>query len=186
MDRRAFCASLIAGIALAGCERPRRQLRTLAPAPDVLYRLGPGDRLRVTVFQEPDLSGEFAVNGAGRIAMPMIGGVPAQGLALQELEQRIEGELSRGFLRQPRVSVDVMNFRPFYILGEVNNPGSYSYVEGMTVLNAVALAGGFSYRARKGRTTITRENARGPEEFRAYENSPVLPGDVIRVPQRFF
>lgn len=185
--RLVLCLALL--VALAGCGGADRRAAPAAErpvAPNVLYRLGPGDRLRVNVFQEPDLSGEFAVDGAGRIALPMIGGVEAEGLALAELENRIESRLEAGFLRQPQVSIQMLNYRPFYILGEVNNPGSYPYVEGMTVLNAVALSGGYSYRADKEEVTITRRTEEGKRMFRGGEISAVLPGDIITVPERFF
>ena len=107
------------------------------------YKLGPGDNLRVTVFGEEDLSGEFEVDGNGRISMPLIDVVDLQNRSLRDAEAQIVAMLLDGYLRNPKVSVDVLNYRPFYILGEVNEPGSYPYRAGMTVLNAVVLAGGY-------------------------------------------
>ena len=153
---------------------------------DSVYRLGNGDKIRVTVFGEEDLSGTFVVDGKGAIAMPLIGEVALGGVALREAEQRIVDKLLDGFLRQPQVSIEVLNFRPFYILGEVKKPGSYPYVDGMTVLNAVALAGGFTYRANKDRIVVTR--AADPQK-REQELEPgvrVFPGDMIRIKERFF
>ena len=115
-----------------------------APAPDLVssaYKLASGDRLKVTVFRHEDLSGEFALDGAGNFAMPLIGQIDAYGLTTREVEQRIQTKLSDGYLVDPQVAVEVLNYRPFYILGEVKAPGAYPYVNGMTVLNAVALAG---------------------------------------------
>ena len=112
------------------------------------YRLGPGDQVRLTVFRHEDLSGEFEVDGEGFLAMPLVGEILGAGLTARQLESEIETRLKDGgYLVNPQVSIEVLNYRPFYIIGEVNNPGSYQYVNGMNVINAVALAGGFSYRA---------------------------------------
>jgi polysaccharide export outer membrane protein len=112
------------------------------------YALGPGDQVRLTVFRHEDLSGQFEIDGEGFFAMPLVGEIMTAGLTARQLENEIEIRLqSGGYLVDPQVSIEVLNYRPFYIIGEVNNPGSYQYVSGMTVINAVALAGGFSYRA---------------------------------------
>ncbi|NIJ41613.1 polysaccharide export outer membrane protein [Parvibaculum indicum] len=149
------------------------------------YRLGSGDKLRVIVFGEEDLSGEFDVTGAGMVSLPLIGQVRAQGLTVDEFENAIRNKLLDGYLKNPRVSVEVLNYRPFYIIGEVNSPGQYPYTSGMTVLNAVAVAAGYTYRANEDRVYITRGD--GEEEaYAADQTVKVLPGDVIRVPERFF
>jgi len=150
------------------------------------YTLGPGDMLRVTVFGHDDLSGEFSVGGNGTISLPLIGEVGAGERTIAQLEAAIVDKLKPDYLVNPRVSVEVLNFRPFYIIGEVNNPGSYPYKHGMTVVNAVALAGGYTYRARENRVLIKRAADGSGEEQPANENTIVLPGDVIRVPERFF
>lgn len=151
-----------------------------------LYLLGSGDRLRVSVYNEPDLSGEFEVDGSGSVSLPLVGDMPASGLSLRQFEQRLTKLLADGYLIDPRVSVEVLNYRPFYILGEVKSPGKYPYVSGITVLNAVAMAGGYSHRARQDRAEIVRGG--NPED--TLKNAPVttmvLPGDIIRVPERFF
>jgi len=154
---------------------------------DTSFRLGPGDRIRVTVFGQEDLSGEFEVDGTGRVSLPLIRSVQAQGLTLAELEQAITERLQPDFLKDPRVSIDVLNYRPFYIIGEVKEPGSYPYVNGMTVWNAVAMAGGFSYRARKSEVEIKRGGDAAQTAWQeANPDTIVFPGDVIRVPERFF
>ncbi len=150
------------------------------------YILGPGDKLRVTVFGQKDLSGEFSVNGKGVIALPLIGEVASSDVTVDELSQRIASKLKPDYLVNPRISVEVLNFRPFFIIGEVKNPGSYPYQHGMTVVNAIALAGGYTYRAREGRVLIKRAKDDIRSERRANEGTYVLPGDVIRVPERFF
>lgn len=153
---------------------------------ETIYRLDVGDKVRVIVFGEPDLSSPedegFEVNSAGYISLPLIGQVKAKGLTVEELERAIEGKLKDGYLKNPRVSVEVLNYRPFYILGEVNEPGSYPYVNGLTIKQAAAIAGGFTYRADKGDIYIERQG----KKLEADLDTLVLPGDTIWVPERFF
>ena len=151
------------------------------------YALGPGDRVRLTVFRHEDLSGEFDVDGEGFLAMPLVGEIRGAGMNARQLESQIEGRLKEGgYLVNPQVSVEVLNYRPFYIIGEVNNPGSYQYVNGMTVINAVALAGGFSYRADQDDIIVTRGGSEGKKLNDVRLDTPVLPGDIIEVTERFF
>jgi polysaccharide export outer membrane protein len=150
------------------------------------YRLGPGDKVRVTVFGDDQLSGEFQVDANGAIAMPLIGNVDAGGRTTNELAANVVQKLQKDYLKNPKVSVEVIDYRPFYILGEVRNPGSYPYVNGMRVMNAVALAGGFTYRAREGHMKINRDVDGKMQELDADRATVVLPGDVIEVPERFF
>jgi polysaccharide export outer membrane protein len=150
------------------------------------YTLGPGDQVRLTVFRHDDLSGQFEIDGEGFFAMPLVGEIMSAGLTARQLENEIEIRLkSGGYLVNPQVSIEVLNYRPFYIIGEVNNPGSYQYVNGMTVINAIALAGGFSYRADQGDVVINRGGSNGPK-IEALPDTAVLPGDIIEVPERFF
>jgi polysaccharide biosynthesis/export protein VpsN len=150
------------------------------------YKVGAGDRIRVTVFRHEDLSGEFQVDGGGYFAMPLVGEILGGGLNSRQLEETIETRLKDdGYLINPQVSIEVLNYRPFYIIGEVNKPGSYQYVNGMTVINAVALAGGFTYRADQDDIIINRGGSGGPE-VQAVLNTEVLPGDIINVTERFF
>lgn len=150
------------------------------------YTLGAGDKIKITVFGQPDLSGEFDVDSTGNISLPLINVVPAQGKTVRELEASIAQRLSPDYVRDPNITVEVLNYRPFYIFGEVNQPGSYAYVNGMTVLNAVALAGGFTYRARTSQVSIIRANDPNRTPESAGRDTPVLPGDVIEVPERYF
>jgi polysaccharide biosynthesis/export protein VpsN len=158
-----------------------------APLEDISsYRLGPGDALRVTVFRHPDLSGEFSLDGGGYFAMPLVGEILGGGRTARQLENEIEASLkSGGYLVDPQASIEVLNYRPFYIIGEVNNPGSFEYVNGMTVINAVALAGGFTYRADQDDIVISRGGSSGPE-VAAAPDTEVLPGDIVEVKERFF
>jgi polysaccharide export outer membrane protein len=150
------------------------------------YRLGSGDLLRVVVFGHQDLSGEFEVEGSGHISLPLIREVKAIGLTVRQLERTIAGALKPDFLKNPRVSVEVLNYRPFYIIGEVKRPGSYPFVNGMTVVNAIALAGGYTYRARENKVLITRAHDADKKQKPADHKTMVLPGDVIEVPERFW
>jgi protein involved in polysaccharide export with SLBB domain len=150
------------------------------------YTLGSSDRLRITVFGHPDLSGEFEVDGSGAISLPLIGQQKAEGLSTKQLEESITTTLSNGFILNPRVSAEVINYRPFYILGEVGRPGEYPYTSGLTVQNAVAAAGGFTYRANK--RLIYIKSMDSDREI-AYDLTPgtvVKPGDTLRVGERIF
>ena len=150
------------------------------------YVLGSGDRVLITVFGEPDLSGEFQIDGQGTFPMGLVGTVAAAGMSPRALEQHLVTLYRDGYLVNPQIGVEVLNFRPFFILGEVRQPGSFAYREGLTVLNAVALAGGFTYRADDDDIEITRggDTSRPPEE--ATLETLVQPGDLITVTERLF
>jgi len=151
------------------------------------YTLGSGDRVRITVYGQPELTGEFQVDGSGMLSYPLIGQVQAGGLTAKGLEQALIGKLKPDYLKNPSVSVEVLTYRPFYIVGEVRTPGSYPYVSGMTIINAVALAGGFTYRARENSFYLTRTGENGEKQkLTATPETPVLPGDVITVRERYF
>lgn len=150
------------------------------------YKLGAGDRLKITVFGEDSLSGEFEIDGQGSVAVPLVGNMKAGGKDVRSFEKDIEAQLRDGYLINPRVGIEVLNFRPFFILGEVKNPGSYPYVNGLTVLNAVALAGGYTHRARTDRVMLRHGNNPKESETEVSEDGKVLPGDVLRVTERFF
>jgi polysaccharide export outer membrane protein len=156
-----------------------------APIEDISgYKLGPGDALRVTVFRHEDLSGEFSLDGEGYFALPLVGEILAGGRTARQVESEVEVALkSGGYLVDPQVSIEVLNYRPFYIIGEVNNPGSFAYVSGMTVINAVALAGGYTYRADQDDIIISRGGSNGPR-IEALPDTEVLPGDIIEVRRR--
>ncbi len=150
------------------------------------YALGTGDQVRITVFGQPDLSGEFEVSGAGAISMPLIGQISVVGKTTPSLEQAITVKLADGFLREPRVSAEVINYRPFYILGEVSTPGEYPYASGLSVLNAVASAGGFTYRANKKTVYIKSIDGLDEEAFQLNSQVLVRPGDTVRIGERLF
>jgi protein involved in polysaccharide export with SLBB domain len=150
------------------------------------YRLGPGDQIHITVFGQPDMTGNYQIDGKGMLAFPLIGRVHAGGLTAAGLQEEITHRLSPDYIRHPSVSVEVLNYRPFYILGEVNKPGAYPYVNGMTVLNAAAIAGGFTYRAKDEDFSIMRNENGQHVKLDANDDTPVRPGDVITIPERFF
>jgi protein involved in polysaccharide export with SLBB domain len=151
------------------------------------YRLGAGDKVRIIVFGEESLTGEYLVpGGPGKISFPLVGEVSAGGLTVGELETELVTALSDGFLKQPRVSIEVLEYRPFFILGEVMKPGEYPYTNGLTVLNAVATANGFTYRADTHRVYIRRANSMQEQQYQLTTSTPVEPGDTIRIGERFF
>lgn len=150
------------------------------------YRLGVADKVRVTVFGEAALTGEFLVGGNGKISLPLIGETQASGLTISEFQAEVAEALRNGFITEPRVSAEVLNYRPFYILGEVNSPGEYPYTNSLTVLNAVATAGGFTYRADNRRVYIKRADADAEAEYPLTTATRVAPGDTIRIRERLF
>lgn len=165
------CATAPAGEVVSGADREE-------------YRLGPGDQLRVTVFNEPDLTGQYLVGSQGSISYPLVGDVHAAGLTLAEFGNSLQLALQE-YVRHPNVSVEVANYRPFFILGEVQRPGTYPYSANLTVLNAVATAGGFTYRANRSRVFIRRASETEERVYPLDIATPVLPGDTIRIGERF-
>lgn len=151
------------------------------------YRLDPGDFLRVYIFGVEELSGDYRVDAKGVITMPLIGGIDAQGLNKDELQQKITSLLVEdGYYNDPKVTVEVLSLKPFYILGEVRTPGSYEYQVDLDIFKAVAIAGGYTPRAAKGDITIIRKVNGEKVTIDASEDTPILPGDSIKVDQRFF
>ncbi len=150
------------------------------------YRLASGDRLRIIVFGQDNLSNIYAVDGSGRISMPLIDTVEAQGRTTQQLEKAIEARLRSGFLREPKVSVEVDTYRPFFVLGEVTNSGQFPYVNGMTVQTAVAIAGGFTPRGQRSVAEVTRVVDGQLVTATVPITYPVQPGDTIVIKERWF
>ncbi len=151
------------------------------------YLLEPSNRIRVIVFNEQTLSGDFTLDPSGNIAFPLIGSVRAGGVTAKIVAERIEEALARGgYLRSPQVSVEVQTFRPFYVLGEVRQPGEFPYTVGLTVLGAIARAGGYDYRARRDGLVLVREVDGEQREYAANERTPLQPGDVVKVLERRF
>ena len=172
---------------LAGCGGPGSDLAPLAPGAPGAYALAPGDQVRIITFGEDALTGEFRVNDSGVIALPLVGAVKAAGKTPAELEQSVAAALRQArLLGQPSVTIEIVSYRPIYVLGEVNKPGQYAYQPGMTVVTAVAVAGGFTYRAIEGYASVVRTMGGKAIEGRASRQAFVQPGDVITVFERRF
>lgn len=150
------------------------------------YRLASADKVRIDVFGEDALGGEFVINAEGKVALPLIGEVQAAGLTVAQLQDAATQALSQGYLNQPRVTAQVLTYRPIYILGEVNRPGEYPYVPDLTVLNAVATAQGFTYRANTRRIFVRRAGSQTEEPQPLTADTRVSPGDTLRIGERYF
>ena len=189
---RRIWTPLVCALLLAGCAAP---VASVSPAltdsaPDSAflneYRLGVGDQLHITVYKDETLTGQYAVNASGKVAYPLIGDVDASGLTTSQLAANITTRLADGYVRDPRVSVEVVTYRPYFVMGEVKTPAQFPYVNGMTVTNAIATAGGFTPRADKKKIFIRRS---GEDQERRYLLTPelrVYPGDTIRLGERLF
>ncbi len=150
------------------------------------YRVGAGDRLNIRVLDQRELTGQYLVDGAGNISMPLINTIRIAGLTAPQIEHAIVGKLKNGFLRAPSVSVQVTDLRPFFILGEVQRGGSFPYQAGMSVQNAIALAGGYSPRANQKKVLLTRKTIEGTSTHRVPVTTHVYPGDIVFVRERWF
>jgi polysaccharide export outer membrane protein len=150
------------------------------------YRVGAGDRLSIRVAGETDLTGEYVVDPSGVLSMPYVQSVPVAGLTSGDIEQIIVERLRAGYLRDPKVSVQPVNLRPFYIMGEVTNGGSFPYQGGLTVQQAIATAGGYSTRADHGPVLITRRTSNGTKTYKVPVTTQVYPGDIVFVRERWF
>ena len=171
---------------LSGCGSYRPAPKAFHEATIQPYRLDSGDRLRITVFEQQGLTNTSAVDQAGYIAFPLIGSVPARGRTLQELESLVAAKLRQGYLREPDVSIEVDRYRSIFVMGEVGQAGQYSYVPGMTIQNAIAVAGGFSPRANQANVDVTRKINGEILTGRVLISNPVLAGDTIYVRERLF
>jgi polysaccharide export outer membrane protein len=178
--------ALLAVALLGGCSGYRPAPAAFNEAITQPYRLGAGDKIRVTVFEQESLTNTYAVDQSGYIAFPLIGQVPARGHTMQQLEGEIAGQLRNGYLRDPDVSVEMDRYRPVFVMGEVGAAGQYSYVPGMTVQKAIAAAGGFSPRANQGNVDVTRDINGKVLTGRVLTSDSLLPGDTIYVRERLF
>lgn len=185
------CAVLgLTAFGLAGCgttpSSPIGQSESILKREVGEYRLEPGDQLQIFVLNEPDLSGEYLVDRTGTVSLPLIADINVRGKSIREVDSLITSKLRDGYLRNPDVSVELLNYPPIFILGEVNKPGQYPYVEDLTVLKAVATAEGFSYRANQKVIMIRGANDTEEVKVALEPGTKVLPGDTIRVLERFF
>ena len=177
-------AVLVAG--LGGCAGERPPLPQPVPTIEGPYRVDTGDTLRVVVFEQPSLTNLYEVSQAGDISVPLIGDVAARGATTDDLEARITAQLAASFLRDPDVTVEVAAYRPFFVLGEVGNPGQYEYVPGMTAETAIAKAGGFTERANQRVVRVSRTIDGELHEGLIAVTEAIRPGDTIYVQERLF
>ena len=195
----ALCGLCIAMFALAACESdPTPIVRETAvngeglhlkptSVGDADYRLGANDRVRILVFGQPTLTGEYTLDGNGVLAFPLIGNVDANGQSPNQLQKAIASKLDPDYLQNPSVSAEVITRRPFYVIGEVQKPGNYPYVTDMTALQAVAMAGGYTYRARQNNLYLKRLDANGRMvRVAATPETKIRPGDTVEIKERFF
>lgn len=181
----------LTSLVLAGCDGPRGSIvgadAMASAALSSDYRLSPGDRVKVTVFNEVDLTGEFQVNESGNVAFPLAGEVAASGRSVPEFKAELTKTLRGRFVKNPKVSVEVANYRPFNVIGEVRNSGQFAYRPGLSMQDAVAMAGGYTYRANTRLIYVRRADAGGESSVNPDERQvPVMPGDNIRIPERYF
>lgn len=183
-----FVFSVPAGCASRTSQPEAPVIATAAKGADFskIYRMGAGDKLRITVYGEDDLSGEYLVGSEGDVSLPLIGEVAAENNTLAEFQEAVAERLRAGYIKEPKVSVEVINYRPFYIHGEVKEAGEFPYQAGMSVLNAIAMAGGYTFRANTSKVYITHKGSNAELRYPAGQETIVLPGDVIRIPERFF
>jgi len=187
-------AVLLLAMALTGCDSVgslgpvslEEREALIKSAATTTPNLHPGEKNRVTVFGEDSLSGEYEIDPGGYVSLPLAGTVKAAGLSKPDLERELAKKFRGEFLRDPKVTVDVATFRPFYILGEVGKPGEYPFKSGLNVMSAIALAGGSTYRASRSSVLIQHIGEAGFREYPLSPTIPVLPGDLVRLPERYF
>ncbi|MEH6756679.1 MAG: polysaccharide biosynthesis/export family protein [Parasphingorhabdus sp.] len=177
---------LILSLTLAGCASTSNLPVLELSVDQAVYKLGSGDQVKITVYGEEKLTGTYPINGQGRISFPLIGELQASEKTVSEFETMLRTALAEGFLNEPNVVVEVLNYRPYYILGEVGKPGEYPFVNGLTIFSAVARAGGFGYRADKKRIYIRHTANKDELLYKLEGGTPVQPGDTIRVAERSF
>ena len=177
----ALLASACGGGALNEAEQQSLAATATAPA-----KLQPGDKVTIVVFGESNLSGDYQLNQSGQISLPLAGTVKAQGLTQTELEQALTQKFRSEYLKHPKVTVTIATLQPYYVMGEVKSPGEFAYKSGLNVLTALAIAGGPTYRASRSTVQIQRRGETSARDYPISATVPVLPGDVIKVPERYF
>lgn len=183
-----FIAAAVTGALLTGCGNAVGGLGgPEVAAQSRVYRLKAGDKLKIAVFNEPDLSGEFQVTDGGNVDFPLIGEIRAVGLSVDDFRDALTNRLQQGFVRNPRITIDFVAYRPVNVIGEVRNAGQYAYRPGLTVQDAIAMAGGFTYRANTGTFYLRRSDESNEVSHRLDgRRVTILPGDSIRIPERYF
>jgi polysaccharide export outer membrane protein len=186
MKKRGFPGLICIALALAGGTGCALAGEAPLESRAVTISLSPGDKLKITTYGEPALTGEFMISAAGTISFPLVGEVKAAGLQTADIQKTLTVSLASGYVIDPKVTVDVASLRPVYILGEVNKPGEYPYVLGLTVRGAVAKADGFTYRANEKRVFIKSAGEAAERSYKLTADIPVAPGDTLRIGERYF
>lgn len=182
-------AALVVALLISGCTAgslSEAEQQSLAAAAIAAPKLQPGDKIRINVYGEDKLSGEYEIDQSGQISLPLAGTIEAVGLTQAELEQALAKKFRSEYLKNPKVTVTIATLRPFYMMGEVTRPGEYPYKSGLNILTALAIAGGPTYRASRNTVQIQRRGETSMRDYPISASVPVLPGDVIRVPERYF
>lgn len=188
---RTWIVSWVLFLMAAGCGGPLIQSGQVVPVQPVevsaqSYRLGSNDSLRIEVFDEADLLTETTVSGHGSIKFPLLGELPVAGMTVKEVEENLTQRLKAGYLKNPKVTVSILQYRNFYVSGEARNPGAFAFREGITVLKAITLAGGWTDRAVKDEAKILRM-VKGQQQILAVGmEETIQPDDIIIVPESFF
>jgi polysaccharide export outer membrane protein len=178
------CSADLGGSASIPTGATRAAFNSVSEQPE--YQLTTNDKVRIKVFGETDISGEYEIDAGGFISIPLGGSIKAAGRTTKQLERAVAAALSKGMLRDPRVNVEIAQHRPYYILGEVKRAGEYAYKPGMTVMDAIASAGGFTYRANESKAYVRRAGAAADETLSLDTPIAIAPGDNIRIPERYF
>ena len=186
-----FAVLMVTGLSPSRADSPNAaapvgQIAAAAPAISDHYVLGPPDKLHVTFYGEEALSGDFIIGSDGRLSLPLVGNVKAAGLTVGQLQDEISSAYKNGYVKDPKVTAEVISARPFFIMGEVKTPGQYPFVPGLTAINAVATAGGFTYRAKTDVVYIRHANEMDEGKVELTPTTRVLPGDTIRIGERWF
>jgi protein involved in polysaccharide export with SLBB domain len=190
MIRVLVCGALFAvAFLVSGCavgSLSEAEQKSLAAAAITAPKLQPGDKITVTVYGEDKLSGDYQIDQSGQISLPLAGTIEAQGLTQTELEQALAKKFRSEYLKNPKVTVRIATLQPYYVMGEVEKPGEYGYRSGLNALTALAIAGGPTYRASRSTVQIQRRGETSMRDYPISASVPILPGDVIRVPERYF
>ena len=194
MVRLLFYGVLLAiALAVSGCGTPgnlgsatQADVEATTAAATAVPRFQGGEKIKITVYNEPSLSGDYDIDPNGVVSLPLAGTVRAVGLTQPQLEQELAKKFRSEYLRNPKVTVTILQFRPFYLVGEVEKQGEYVYKPGLNVLTAMALAGGGTYRANRNYVLIQHFGESGMKEYPQSATTMILPGDLIKVPERYF
>ena len=194
MTRSIFCIGLLAvALQVSGCGTPgdsgqatQADVESATAAATAVPRFQGGEKIRITVYNEPSLSGDYDIDPNGVVSLPLAGTVPAVGLTQPEFEQQLAKKFKSEYLKNPKVTVTILQFRPIYIVGEIAKPGEFPYKPGLNILTAMALAGGGTYRANRNYVLIQHSGESGTKEYPQSAVTMILPGDLIRVPERYF